>query len=52
MYYTKQNSSSSSSSETMGLTQQAFSPMKERIDENHPWATDDDSSDGDNFNQT
>ena len=30
-----------SSSQTMGLSPQAFSPKKEGIDENHPWVTDD-----------
>ena len=29
-----------SSSQTMGLSLQAFSPMKEIIDENNPWVTD------------
>ena len=34
-----------SSSQTMGLNPQAFSSvMKERIDENHPWVTDDEEN--------
>ena len=28
----------------MGLSPQSFSLMKERIDENHPWVTDDDEN--------
>ena len=34
------------SSQTMGLSPQAFSPMKERIDENHLWVTVDDMHHG------
>ena len=38
---TKFNAGEAASSQTMGLSPQAFSPTKERIDENHPWVTDD-----------
>ena len=38
---TKFNAGEAASSQTMGLSPQAFYPTKERIDENHPWVTDD-----------